>query len=99
MTGVVAHHYLCAQCGYDLFHAPLGGTCPECGKRIPRSKRLLKRKNPNRVNAGLRSSIRAWHRSLRLAICSTLGLVAITIGIAVFEVPRGSRSWPGWPPS
>jgi uncharacterized Zn finger protein (UPF0148 family) len=87
MPYAVGHHNHCAGCGYDLFQQQRGGFCPECGKRIPKTKRLARSKNPKRVNAGLQTSIRAWQRSLRLAVRVTAGVVAIAIAIVMLKGP------------
>lgn len=31
---VVARHYPCIECGYDVFNASATGNCPECGTAI-----------------------------------------------------------------
>jgi hypothetical protein len=89
MPDLVAHHYQCAGCGYDLYQQPLGGTCPECGKRIPSRRTLLKPKNSKRVNAGLRSHIRHAERSRRNSVIA----MAVFALIVIADVSLGGPRW------
>ena len=96
MTRQVGHHFLCPQCGYDLYTAQLEGACPECGHAIPRRKELEKAKNPRRVNAQHRRRIHNARRALMWSIPLTAAFLAA--GIASFWVrwlhgPVGCVAW------
>jgi hypothetical protein len=86
MAGVVAHHFRCEGCGYDLYQTPLDGNCPECGRRVPKRKSLAKPKNPKRVNNAYRQRIRGLRESLWWLV-----------PLAVILIPAAAAaSWFGW---
>jgi hypothetical protein len=72
---IVASSMRCAQCGYDLTGAMIGGYCSECGLSVAETIR--------RQSIGLQSSGRATACMvvgiLSIALCMILGPVAIVL--------------------
>ncbi len=85
MTGALAPgsvlgpNILCPKCRYDLNTQEVGGTCPECGKRIPRMVR--------RWNAG-RDFIPTFSRYYSIWIVTLLAsfLLGRYVGSRLFRV-------------